>query len=210
MGSSSNATQRIRYTLLAPVYDIMSRVFRRRRRRCLKVADLAAGERVLVVGAGTGLDLDFISPGPVLTAIDLTPAMLNRLRRRALRLGLEVDARVMDAAALEFPDAAFDVVLLHLIVTVVPDPARCLREAARVLRPGGRAVIFDKFCPDERRPPLGVRLIAPVARSLFGTRMTLRLGPLLEGTGLEVAQEESAGLRGLLKIVLVRKKGVGH
>lgn len=207
MGAGSNATQRIRYTLWAPVYNLVSGVFRRKRRRSLKLADLKPGERVLIVGAGTGLDLDFIRPGPVLTAIDLTPAMLKRLRRRAARLALEVDARVMDATALEFPDASFDVALLHLIVTLVPDPNRCMREVARVLRPGGRAVIFDKFCPDEGRPPLAVRLVAPVGRALFGTRMTLHLGPILEGTGLDVVQEEPAGLHGLLKIVLVRKKG---
>ncbi|MCX5684923.1 MAG: methyltransferase domain-containing protein [Planctomycetota bacterium] len=188
------------------MYNVVSWVFRRRRKRCLKLADLKPGERVLIVGAGTGLDLDFIGPGPVLTAIDLTPAMLERLRRRAARLRLEVDARVMDAAALEFPDASFDVALLHLIVTLVSDPARCLREAARILRPEGRAVIFDKFCPDEGRPPLAVRIVAPIARALFGTRVTLRLGPLLEQAALEAVHEEPAGLHGLLKIVLVRKK----
>jgi ubiquinone/menaquinone biosynthesis C-methylase UbiE len=210
MGAGSNATQRTRYTLLAPVYNLVSWVFKRKRRRSLKLADLKAGERVLIVGAGTGLDLDFIRPGPVLTAIDLTPAMLERLRRRARRLALEVDTRVMDAAALEFPDASFDVAFLHLIVTLVPDPNRCMCEVARVLRPGGRAVIFDKFCPDEGPPPLAVRIVAPVASALFGTRMTLRLGPILEGTGLEVVHEEPAGLYGLLKIVLVRKKGAGR
>jgi ubiquinone/menaquinone biosynthesis C-methylase UbiE len=205
MGFSSNAAQRIRYTLWAPVYNLVSGVFRRKRRRSLKLADLKPGERVLIVGAGTGLDLDFIRPGPALTAIDLTPTMLARLRRRAARLGLEVDARVMDATALEFADASFDVALLHLIVTLVPDPALCMREVARVLRPGGRAVIFDKFCPDEGRPPLAVRIVAPVARALFGTQMTRRLGPILAGSGLRILCEEAAGLRGLFKIVVVHK-----
>ncbi|MCX5676429.1 MAG: methyltransferase domain-containing protein [Planctomycetota bacterium] len=207
MAPSSNAAQRIRYTLWAPVYNLVSWVFRRKRKRSLKLADLKAGERVLIVGAGTGLDLDFIRPGPVLTAIDLTPAMLKRLRRRARRLVLEVDARVMDATTLEFADGSFDVALLHLIVTLVPDANQCLREVSRVLRPGGRAVIFDKFVPDEGPPPLAVRLAAPVARAVFGTRMILRLGPILEGTGLKVVHEEPAGLGGLMKVVLVRKEG---
>jgi phosphatidylethanolamine/phosphatidyl-N-methylethanolamine N-methyltransferase len=205
MGSISSAGQRVRYTLWAPVYDQLSRIFKRRRRRSVKVADLKAGERVLILGAGTGLDLDFMPPGLVLTAIDLTPAMLQRLRRRAQRLALEVDARVMDATALEFPDGSFDVVLLHLILALVPDPVRCMREVERVLRPGGRAVIFDKFCPDNGRPSIWVRIIAPSARSLFGTNMTRRLGPILGGTGLRIAHEEPAGLRGLFKIVDVRK-----
>jgi len=205
MGPNSNEKQRLRYTLWAPVYDRLAWIFRRRRRRSIKVADLKPGERVLILGAGTGLDLDFIRPGPVLTAIDLTPAMLERLRRRARRLGLAVDARVMDGTALEFADGSFDVVLLHLIVAVIPDPVRCMHEVARVLRPGGRAVIFDKFCPDNGRPSFGARILAPVARRLFGTEMTRRLGPILEGTGLQIVREEPAGLRGLFKIVQIRK-----
>ena len=205
MGPSSNARQRFLYTLWAPLYDRLAWIFRRRRRRSIKVADLKPGERVLILGAGTGLDLDFIRPGPALTAIDLTPAMLERLRRRARRLGLAVDARVMDGAALEFADGSFDVVLLHLIVAVIPDPVRCMHEVARVLRPGGRAVIFDKFCPDNGRPSVGLRILAPAARRLFGTEMTRRLGPILEGTGLQIVREEPAGWRGLFKIVQIHK-----
>ncbi|MBE3070109.1 MAG: methyltransferase domain-containing protein [Planctomycetes bacterium] len=205
MGFNSNTGQRVRYTLWAPVYDRLAWVFARRRRRSIKRADLKPGERVLILGAGTGLDLDFIGPGTILTAIDLTPAMLERLRRRAQRLGVEVDTRVMDGAALEFPDGSFDVALLHLIVAVIPDPGRCVREVARVLRPGGRAVIFDKFCPDDKRPSIVVRILNPIARCLFGTDSTRRLGPILEGSGLKIVHEEPAGLRGLFKIVQVRK-----
>jgi phosphatidylethanolamine/phosphatidyl-N-methylethanolamine N-methyltransferase len=205
MGTGSNATQKFRYTIWAPVYDSLAWIFRRRRRRSIKIADLKPGERVLILGAGTGLDLDFIPSGPILTAIDLTPAMLERLRRRALRLGLEVDARVMDATALEFPDGSVDVVLLHLIVTLVPDPVQCMREVARVLRPGGRAVIFDKFCPEAGALQVAVRIFAPVARHLFGTDVTRRVAPMLEGSDLKIIREEPAGLRGLFKIVEVRK-----
>jgi hypothetical protein len=75
---------------------------------------------------------------------------------------------------------------------------------ARVLRPGGRAVIFDKFVPDNTRPPLVLRLLNPLT-SLFGTEITRKLGPLLVGAGLQVVHEEPAGAGGLLKIALVRK-----
>jgi ubiquinone/menaquinone biosynthesis C-methylase UbiE len=90
----------------------------------------------------------------------------------------------MDGHALKFPDASFDAVILHLIVAVIPDPVKCLREAARVLRPGGRAVIFDKFVPDDQRPPLALRLPNPLT-SLFGTEITRKLGPLLAESGLQ-------------------------
>jgi ubiquinone/menaquinone biosynthesis C-methylase UbiE len=178
MVSDTNAWKRISYTLWAPVYDLLVKpLFGRKRRRSIELLELKAGERVLLVGAGTGLDLEFLPAGPAIVATDLTPAMVLRLERRALRLRLNVDARVMDGHALEFPDASFDAAILHLIVAVIPDPEKCLKEVARVLRPGGRAVIFDKFVPDNATPPLILRLLNPLT-SLFGTEVTRQIGPL--------------------------------
>jgi ubiquinone/menaquinone biosynthesis C-methylase UbiE len=200
----TNLWNRIRYTLAAPIYNGLAGWLKSRRRRSLALLDLQPGERVLLVGAGTGLDLDLIRPGPILTAIDLTPAMIKRLLRRARRRGLQVDARVMDAQALDFPDASFDVVILHFIVAVIPDPVRCAREAARVLRPGGRAAILDKFAPDGGKAPLLVRLVSPIIR-ILATEVTRQLGPILEGSGLRVVQEEGLGLHGMMKVVVVTK-----
>ncbi|MDD4892257.1 MAG: methyltransferase domain-containing protein, partial [Phycisphaerae bacterium] len=174
------------------------------RRRSITLVGLQPCERVLIVGAGTGLDLDSISSGPAITAIDLTAAMLRRLRRRARRKGLSVAAHVMDAQAMTFPDASFDVAILHLILAVVPDPVCCIREVARVLRPGGRAVILDKFLSDDRRMPIFLWLVNPLLR-LLGTNATRRLGSILEGTGLQIVHQESAGLGGYFRIVLLRK-----
>lgn len=157
---------RLCYALWSPFYDLMVRRFASWRRRSLELADLQAGERVLIVGAGTGSDLQFIDPGPKLTAIDITKAMLRRLRRRARRRGLTVDAQAMDGQAMDFADGSFDVVILHLILAVIPDPVRCARESARVLRSGGRVVIMDKFVANDRRPPLVLRLVNPVLKAL--------------------------------------------
>ena len=66
----------------------------------------------------------------------------------------------MDGHSLAVPRAAFDAVVLHLILAVIPDPVRCLREAARALRPGGRVVVFDKFVRGERTP-LVLRVLEP-------------------------------------------------
>lgn len=199
-----NRWRKATYTALAPIYNLVAGYFTEKRRQSIALAAPQAGERVLLLGAGTGLDLDFLPPGLEITAIDLTPAMLERLKGRARRLGLAVEARVMDGQALEFPDGSFDLVILHLIVAVIPDPAACLRETARVLRPGGRAVILDKFVPDGARVPLVLRLINPVL-NLIATEVTRKLGPIMEGSGLKIEKEEAVGLGGYFKIALCRK-----
>ncbi|MBI5685170.1 MAG: class I SAM-dependent methyltransferase [Verrucomicrobia bacterium] len=205
MSINTNLWNRIRYSCWAPIYDLIALPTRPMRRRSLTLANLWPGERVLFVGAGTGLDLDFIPVGPTVTATDLTPAMLERLRRHARRLGLAVDARVMDGHALEFADGSFDVVILHYIVAVIPDPVRCLREAVRVLRPGGRVAILDKFAPDDGPLPLWLRLLNPLA-SLLATNVNRRLRPLLAASGLRVVHREAAALRGFFQIALAVKE----
>ena len=79
---------------------------------------------MLIVGAGTGLDLDFLPSNVHVTAIDVTPAMLKHLERRAAGTGRSVTARIMDARQLAFPDSSFDAVVMHLILAVMPEPER--------------------------------------------------------------------------------------
>lgn len=189
---------RLRYTLYAPIYDhVLARVpvFTRGRRRAIALADLRAGESLLLVAAGTGLDLPLLPEGVEVTAVDITPAMLDRLRARARRLGRPVRAEVMDAARLDLPDASFDCVALHLTLAVVPDPAATAREAARVLRPGGRVSIFDKFLPRGHRPSVARRLFSAVA-DIVASDFNREVEPLLEGAGLRLAALEPVGFAG--------------
>lgn len=197
------AWNRLRYTLLAPVYDWFTG-FGPQRRRSIELLAPRPGEHVLVVGAGTGRDLPYLPEGVHVVATDLTPAMIERLRRRAHALDRQVDARVMDAQALDFPEAVFDAAVLHLILAVVPDPAAALRETERVLKPGGRAVVFDKWVPDDDAPsPL--RRAANLVANTVATDITRRLGDLVAQTGLVVEHREAAGAGGFFSITLLRK-----
>jgi ubiquinone/menaquinone biosynthesis C-methylase UbiE len=193
---------RLRYTLWAPLYDFVAR-FGRQRRRSVALLGLQPGERVLLVGAGTGADLPLIPPGVEVLATDLTPAMLDRARPR-VRPGIELG--VMDGQALDLASESFDAVILHLILAVIPDPAACLRESARVLKPGGRIAVFDKFLPDGARPRLPRRIANTVTRTLF-TDINRRLGDILERSGapLRIEHDEPAMFGGAFRILLLRK-----
>jgi phosphatidylethanolamine/phosphatidyl-N-methylethanolamine N-methyltransferase len=199
---NATAWNRIRYTLWAPFYDRVVRLGHQRR-RSIGLLHLRPGERVLVVGAGTGADLPFLPESVSALATDLTPAMLERAAPRA-RSGIEL--RVMDGQALDLPDESFDAVILHLILAVIPDPAACLREAARVLKPGGRIAVFDKFLPDQAQPGL-VRSLANVATRALATDINRRMGDILQDSKapLRVEHDEPALLGGFFRILVLRK-----
>ena len=124
-------------------------------------------------------------------ATDLSPRMIGKVSKRAGRLDVTVEARVMDGESLSFPDHEFDHVLLHLVLAVMPDLYSCSREVGRVLKPGGTASIFDKFVPDGESPSL-VRRVANVFMSAAFSDLTRQLGPIMETGGLQVRQRETA------------------
>lgn len=193
---------RVRYSLYAAFYDL-GPGFVAERRRAIELLDLRPGERVLVPGVGTGADLPLLPANLQVLGVDLTPAMLARARRVAPH-GCEL--MVMDACRLDLPAAAFDAVLLHQVLEVVPEPARCLAEAARVLRPGGRMVVFDKFLPDEA-PRTRWRTALAQAVDLVFTSVKLRFGDVLAASGAALRREHEEGCQGPFRILLLRREG---
>jgi ubiquinone/menaquinone biosynthesis C-methylase UbiE len=110
----------------------------------------------------------------------------------------------MDVRRLEFPDGSFDGVVMHLVLAVMPEPERGVTEAVRVLKPGGRVAVFDKFLRDDEGPSLKRRLLNAVARPLFSD-LNRRLGPLIADTPLRVEHDEPAAFGGAYRIVTLVK-----
>jgi SAM-dependent methyltransferase len=103
-------------------------------------------ERVLDVGCGTGLDALFLARrGLAVTGIDVSPAMIARLREQAGYLGLadRIETRALDYAALgDWPAARFDGIISAFAgLSTAPDLAPFAADAARLLRPGGRMLV---------------------------------------------------------------------
>lgn len=200
-------TLRYSYTLFAPVYDAFVAPFTAAaRRRSLALLREESPAEVLLVGIGSGLDIPLLPRGPRYTGLDLTPAMLARARRKAEALKLDIRLDAGDARALPYSDAMFDAVVLHLILAVTPHPERVLAEAGRVLRPGGRVLILDKFLRPNQKAPVR-RLVSPLL-GLLATRTDVVFEDVLaRAPGLEVVSDRPALAGGWFRHIVLRKVG---
>lgn len=192
------------YRLIAPFYDaFLAQATAGSRQRSLSRLPQQGSARILLSGAGTGLDFPFLQDSHVYTALDLTAAMLSRSQRRARQLDMEWVQG--DSMRLPFADERFDYVVLHLIVAVVPHPEQCLAEAARVLKPGGRIFIFDKFLrPGERA---WVRRSLSLIVAKFATRLDVVFEDVLANTqNLSVVSDEPVLAGGWFRLIELVKK----
>jgi len=188
------------YGLWAPIYDRAVAGFSAAA-RAANIANIPAeAQRILIIGAGTGLDFPYLPPQTFNVAVDFSAAMLARARSRAAQVRL----LQADAERLPLRDVSFDVVLLHLILAVVPHPSRALAEASRVLRPGGTLLIFDKFLRPQQRAPLR-RLLAPLSASL-ATRTDVVFEDLLaQRPELRLLDDQAAALGGWFRRLRLKK-----
>ncbi|MHB8732074.1 MAG: class I SAM-dependent methyltransferase [bacterium] len=102
-----------------------------------------ASGRVLEAAVGTGKNIPYYPRDCEITAVDLSPGMLEITRRRAVKSGRSVTFVRMDAEALAFPDESFDTVVSTLSTCTFPHPVAALREMSRVCRPRGRILLLE-------------------------------------------------------------------
>jgi demethylmenaquinone methyltransferase / 2-methoxy-6-polyprenyl-1,4-benzoquinol methylase len=140
------------FAAIAPRYDAANEVLslgvhRAWRKAAVRLSGARAGDRVLDCATGTGdLALAFkraVGASGQVVGTDFCAEMLASAPRKAARAGLDIRFEVADALALPYPDGAFDVSSIAFGIRNVDDPRACLREMARVVRPGGRVVVLE-------------------------------------------------------------------
>lgn len=164
----------------------------------------AAGD-VLEVAVGTGRNLPFYGPKvSSLTGIDLSPAMLEIARERARELGKDADLRAGNAEALDFGDATFDTVVCTLSLCNIPDDRAAIAEMYRVLKPGGRLVLFDHVASQHWWVRMPQKLVEQVTLRTLGDYMTRRPLPLVQAQGFVVSHSQRFKLGWVERLVAVK------
>ena len=153
-GSSLDLTRK-RYNRMAFLYDFMEAPMERLRFASWrqKLTGRIAGPTALEVGVGTGKNFAYYPDDVHITAIDLSPRMLARARRKVAKSHLNVDLQEMGVQRLDFVDNSFDTVFATFVFCSVPDPVMGLRELRRVCRPEGRLLLLEHMRP--HHPVLG-------------------------------------------------------
>ena len=168
-----------------------------------RLIPLAAGE-VLELGIGAGANLRFYDPARVAAVhgLDPSPELLAKALAAPRPDGLQVGVREGRAEALPFKDRRFDTVVCTFTLCSVSNPRAALREARRVLRPGGRLLFCEHGrAPDRRTARWQARLEPAWAAIAGGCRLTRDIAEDLPGAGFVIGRLDRRYLRKTPRLV---------
>jgi SAM-dependent methyltransferase len=161
------------------------------------IAGLRAGEVVVDLGCGGGLDVFLaarrVGPAGKAIGIDMTPDMIQRAMAGAAQAGAtNVEFQLAPIDRLPLPDASVDCVISNCVINLAPDKREVFREILRVLKPGGRMVVSDIAL----KQPLPQEVLDDVRAyigCIAGAVEIQEYGRLLRESGLEAVVVQDTG-----------------
>lgn len=148
--------------------------------------NIKATDRVLDLGIGTGVSLNYYPNRGRIIGLDLSTGMLRQARKKILERGLEhADVFQSDALWLPFADNTFDHIFISHVISVVSDPFRLIHEARRVAKPDARIVMVNHFQSTNRFIAMVEKWLCPLCTQL-GWRSDLALNDLVNRTGVQI------------------------
>ncbi len=190
------------YENLASIYDFtFGPTLHPGRLQAIQRMGIKAGDRVLEVGVGTGINATLYPRDCAVTGIDLSDSMLEKARERVARKGTaNVRLVEMDAADLKFADGSFDIVYAPYLISVVPDPVAVAREMSRVCRSGGKIIFLNHFRSPNRLLAWIERAISPFTVHI-GFKSDLDLPGFLAQAELEPVSIEKVNIPRIWSLV---------
>jgi ubiquinone/menaquinone biosynthesis C-methylase UbiE len=196
------------YRRIARLYDILDLPFEHMRYKPLRrvLFEGLKGD-LLDAGVGTGRNFPFYPDGSRVTGIDLSPAMLERARRRKHKLGTTVVLHEMNVMAMDFADDSFDSIVSTFLFCVLDARHQrpALEELRRVCRPGGTIRILEYAISENTARRLVMKLWAPWVRFAYGAEFDRRTEQYLESAGLDLV-DKTFLYKDIIKLLTVRPR----
>jgi ubiquinone/menaquinone biosynthesis C-methylase UbiE len=201
---------RTRYSRIAPIYDLLEVLaevgFKPMRERLWQMLNerLPTTARILEVGVGTGKNIPFWPTNKRMTAIDLTPGMLQQAARRANALDRQARFGIDDAQSLSFQSNSFDGAAASFVFCSVPDPVLGLEELKRVVRPGGSIMLLEHVRSKNRWLGKLMDLLNPIVVRIVGANINRDTLENVRHAGLQIDQVENLAMGRLVKLIVAR------
>jgi ubiquinone/menaquinone biosynthesis C-methylase UbiE len=196
------------YDRIARFYDFLDLPFESGRYRPLrrKLFDGVEGT-LLDAGVGTGRNFPFYPNGSKVEGIDLSPAMLERARKRRDALGTTVELREMNVMEMEFEDDSFDAVISTFLFCVLDNKHQlaALQELNRVCRPGGTIRILEYAYSENPLRRIIMKIWSPWVRFAYGGEFDRNTEQYLEAAGLDLIEKVFL-YKDIIKLLEVRPK----
>ncbi len=194
------------YDFYSDFYDfVFSWILNPHLKYAISQQDFKEGQKILEIGIGTGISLKNYPSFCRIYGIDISSGMLEKAIRRVERHSIKnVELKVMDATALEFPDRSFDYVVAAFVISVCENPERMLEEMVRVLKDDGRIILVNHFASKNRIINALEKILNPVTKRI-GWRMDLSLEALLMRDGIEIEKKMKLFFLSPWTAVILRK-----